>query len=184
MGPLFMIDARAAGGLGLSNATLGAINGTFGTAAFIVGSLVGGYYVSRKGLRRTLLTLCLFLNVPNVTFLILSQLQPTSYGLITAIVTLEKLGWGIGCVGHMIYMMQQIAPGPYKTAHYTIATALMGACMMLTGAVSGYVQQAVGYQWFFIIVLLAAVPSILATIMAPFHQPGSAGPESGEPAAA
>ena len=53
----------------------------------------------------------------------------------------------------MIYMMQQIAPGPYKTAHYTIATALMGACMMLTGAVSGYLQKWVGYQWFFIIVL-------------------------------
>ena len=63
----------------------------------------------------------------------------------------------------MIYMMQQIAPGPYKTAHYTFATALMGACMMSTGAISGYVQNAVGYQWFFIIVLLAAVPSLLVT---------------------
>jgi PAT family beta-lactamase induction signal transducer AmpG len=184
MGPLFMIDDRAAGGLGLSNETLGAINGTFGTAAFIVGSLVGGWYVSRKGLRRTLLILCLCLNVPNVTFLILSQWLPTSYSLITAIVTLEKLGWGIGCVGHMIYMMQQIAPGPYKTAHYTIATALMGACMMLTGAISGYVQQAVGYQWFFIIVLIAAVPSLLVTYLAPFHHPDSAGPGSNEPASA
>jgi PAT family beta-lactamase induction signal transducer AmpG len=184
MGPLFMIDDRAAGGLGLSNETLGAINGTFGTAAFIIGSLIGGLYVSRKGLRKTLLILCLCLNVPNVTFLILSQLQPSSYGLITAIVTLEKLGWGIGCVGHMIYMMQQIAPGPYKTAHYTIATALMGACMMLTGAVSGYIQQAVGYQWFFILVLVAAVPSILVTITAPFHHPDSAGPQSGDPAQA
>ena len=71
----------------------------------------------------------------------------------------------------MIYMMQQIAPGPYKTAHYTFATALMGACMMLTGAVSGFIQKAVGYQWFFIIVLIAAVPSLLATIFAPFHHP-------------
>jgi PAT family beta-lactamase induction signal transducer AmpG len=78
----------------------------------------------------------------------------------------------------MIYMMQQIAPGPYKTAHYTIATALMGACMMLTGAVSGYVQKWVGYQWFFIIVLLAAAPSILVTLLAPFHHPDSAGPNA------
>ena len=97
-------------------------------------------------------------------------------GIIATIVTFEKLGWGIGCVGHMIYMMQQIAPGPYKTAHYTIATALMGACMMSTGAVSGYIQKWVGYQWFFIIVLLAAAPSILVTLLAPFHHPDSAGP--------
>jgi len=106
-----------------------------------------------------------------VTFLFLSQTMPTSMALITVVVTVEQLGWGIGAVGHMIYMMQQIAPGPYKTAHYTFATALMGACMMSTGAVSGYVQKAVGYQWFFIIVLLAAAPSLLATILAPFHNP-------------
>ena len=67
--------------------------------------------------------------------------------------------------------MQQIAPGPYKTAHYTFATALMGACMMITGAVSGYIQKAVGYQWFFVLVLVAATPSILATLIAPFHNP-------------
>lgn len=182
MGPLFMIDDRANGGLGLSNATLGAINGTFGTGAFIAGSLIGGLFVSRAGLRKSLIVLCLCLNVPNVTFLILSQLQPTSYSLITGIVTLEKLGWGIGCVGHMIYMMQQIAPGPYKTAHYTIATALMGACMMITGAVSGYIETAVGYKWFFIIVLIAAAPSLLVTLFAPFHHPDSAGPGSEKPA--
>jgi PAT family beta-lactamase induction signal transducer AmpG len=178
MGPLFMIDDRAKGGLGLSNQMLGDINGTFGTGAFILGSLVGGWFVSRAGLKKSLLILCLCLNVPNVTFLILSQTLPSNYYVIAGIVTLEKLGWGIGCVGHMIYMMQQIAPGPYKTAHYTIATALMGACMMSTGAVSGYVQKWVGYQWFFIIVLLAAAPSILVTLLAPFHHPDSAGPSA------
>ncbi len=175
MGPLLMIDDRAKGGLGLSNETLGAINGTFGTAAFIIGSLIGGWIVSRFSLKKTLLILCLCLNVPNVTFLILSQTLPTNYYVIASIVTFEKLGWGIGCVGHMIYMMQQISPGPYRTAHYTFATALMGACMMLTGAVSGYLQNWVGYHWFFIIVLFAAAPSVLVTIFAPFHNPDTTG---------
>jgi PAT family beta-lactamase induction signal transducer AmpG len=44
----------------------------------------------------------------------------------------------------------------------------MGLCMMLTGMVSGALQQAVGYGWFFVIVLLAAVPSIAVTVLAPF----------------
>jgi hypothetical protein len=175
IGPAFMIDPRAKGGLGLNNQMLGDINGTYGTAAFIVGSLIGGWIVSRFSLKKTLLILCLCLNVPNVTFLILSQTLPTSYTVIATIVSLEKLGWGIGCVGHMIYMMQQIAPGPYRTAHYTIATALMGACMMSMGAISGYLQSWVGYHWFFIIVLFAAVPSILVTIFAPFHNPDTTG---------
>jgi PAT family beta-lactamase induction signal transducer AmpG len=171
MGPLFLIDTRANHGLGLSNQAVSAAYGTFGTGAFIVGSLVGGWIVSKAGLKKTLLLLCICINVPNVTFLFLSQAMPTSMALITVVITLEQLGWGIGAVGHMIYMMQQIAPGPYKTAHYTFATALMGGCMMLTGAISGYIEKAVGYQWFFIIVLLAAAPSLLATILAPFHNP-------------
>jgi PAT family beta-lactamase induction signal transducer AmpG len=175
MGPLFMIDDRAKGGLGLSNQTLGVINGIMGTSAFLVGSLFGGWFVSRFSLKKTLLILCLCLNVPNVTFLILSQTMPTNFYVIATIVTFEKLGWGIGCVGHMIYMMQQIAPGPYRTAHYTFATALMGACMMFTGAISGYLQSWVGYHWFFIIVLFAAVPSVLVTIFAPFHNPDTTG---------
>jgi PAT family beta-lactamase induction signal transducer AmpG len=179
MSPLFMIDARDRGGLGLSNQTLGDINGIFGTGAFIVGSALGGLIVARWGLKRTLLVLCLALNVPNLTFFILSQTVPTNIYAIGSIVVIEKLGWGIGCVGHMIYMMQQLAPGPYKTAHYTFGTALMGACMMLMGFVSGYIEKAVGYQWFFIIVLLAAAPSILATILAPFHHKDVTGPSGG-----
>jgi len=171
MGPLFLIDSRANHGLGLSNQAVGGVYGTFGSGAFIIGSLLGGFIVSRAGLKKTLLLLCLCINVPNATFLFLSQVMPTDMSIITAVVIIEQLGWGIGAVGHMIYMMQQIAPGPYKTAHYTFATALMGACMMSTGAVSGYIQKAVGYQWFFVIVLIGAAPSLLATILAPFHHP-------------
>jgi len=171
MGPLFLIDGRESHGLGLSNQEIGNVYGTFGTGAFILGSLVGGWVVSTAGLKKTLLLLCLCINVPNATFLYLSQAMPTDMSIITGVIIIEQLGWGIGAVGHMIYMMQQIAPGPYKTAHYTFATALMGACMMLTGAVSGFVQKAVGYQWFFVIVLIAATPSILATIFAPFFHP-------------
>jgi PAT family beta-lactamase induction signal transducer AmpG len=184
MGPLFLIDTRANHGLGLSNQAVSTAYGTFGTGAFIVGSLIGGWIVSKAGLRKTLLLLCICINVPNVTFLFLSQAMPTNMALITAVITLEQLGWGIGAVGHMIYMMQQIAPGPYKTAHYTFATALMGACMMTTGAISGYIEKAVGYQWFFIIVLLAAAPSLLATILAPFHNPDVTKQKAAEPATA
>jgi PAT family beta-lactamase induction signal transducer AmpG len=169
--PLFMVDARANGGLGLSNQTLGDINGIFGTGAFIVGSAIGGLWVARSSLKKTLLFLCLCLNVPNVTFLLLSALQPSSVYVIGGIVVIEKLGWGIGCVGHMIYMMQQIAPGPYKTAHYAFATGLMGACMILTGMISGSIQSAVGYRTFFIIALFVAIPSIIVTLMAPFNHP-------------
>jgi PAT family beta-lactamase induction signal transducer AmpG len=90
--------------------------------------------------------------------------------LVGAIFFIEKLGWGFGAVGHMIYMMQQIAPGPYRTAHYAFATGIgLSLCMTLTGMVSGYLQQSVGYTTYFVLVLCAAVPSILFSVLAPFH---------------
>jgi PAT family beta-lactamase induction signal transducer AmpG len=165
----FLLAPRATGGLGLDNSKLGILNG-IATAAFIVGSLVGGWFVAKRGLKRSLLILCMFLNVPNVTFLYLGWFQPESIYVIGLIFCIEKLGWGIGAVGHMVYMMQQIAPGPYRMAHYAFATGFgLSLCMTITGAASGYIQQAVGYQAYFIIVLLAAAPSILFTAIAPFH---------------
>jgi PAT family beta-lactamase induction signal transducer AmpG len=169
VGPLFLLDSRANGGLGLNNAQLGTLN-TIATAAFIAASLAGGLFVAKVGLKKSLLILCLCLNVPNVTFLYLGLVKPESIWIIGTIFCIEKFGWGFGAVGHMIYMMQQIAPGPYRTAHYAFATGIgLSLCMTLTGMISGYIQVAVGYQWFFVIVLIAAIPSILATIYAPFH---------------
>jgi PAT family beta-lactamase induction signal transducer AmpG len=176
VGPLFLLDSRDNGGLGLTNMQLGPLNGIVGSAALVGGSLIGGLLVSRVGLRRSLLPLCLLLNVPNVTFLYLGMVRPESFWVIGTIIFIEKLGWGIGAVGHMIYMMQQIAPGPYKTAHYAFATGLgLSLCMTVTGMVSGSIQKMVGYQTFFVIVLIAAAPSILATIFAPFNHPDTTG---------
>jgi PAT family beta-lactamase induction signal transducer AmpG len=78
IGPLFLRDARALGGLGLSTQEVGAIYGTAGTAAFLVGSILGGYFTSRLGLKRAMLVLILAMNVPNLVFYYLSTMQPES----------------------------------------------------------------------------------------------------------
>jgi PAT family beta-lactamase induction signal transducer AmpG len=66
-------------------------------------------------------------------------------------------------------MMQQIAPGPYQTAHYAISTGFMALTMMLSGMVCGAIQEAVGYRWFFLIVMIATIPSFIITWFAPFN---------------
>ena len=108
--------------------------------------------------------------VPNFTFFWLSHSlpDPNSFWLITGIICLEKFGYGFGAVAHMFYMMRQIAPGPFKTAHYAFATGTMGLCNFLTGFVSGKIEEAVGYQTFFLIVLVCAIPGLLAAWFAPF----------------
>lgn len=169
LGPLFLIDSREAGGLGMDNIQVGNINGTFGSAAFIIGALIGGWIAARFTLKRSLIALCLMLNVPHLTFVYLSVFMPTDVTVITVVFVIEKLGFGIGSVALMLYMMQQVAPGNYKTAHYAISTGLMAMCMMITGMVSGVLADAIGYQWFFIAVMFATVPSLVVSWLAPFN---------------
>ena len=109
------------------------------------------------------------LNVPQMTYIYLSFVLPTNIHLITVVFSIEKLGYGIGSVALMLYMMQQVAPGNYKTAHYAISTGFMALCMMLTGMVSGKLEDAVGYKMYFVIAVLAIIPSLLVTWFAPFN---------------
>ena len=169
-GPLFLLDPRGQGGLGLGNEALGAINGTVGTIAFIAGAFLGGFLVARRTLPRSFFVLALVLNIPHVTYFYLSQTLPESTLWIGAIVAAEKFGFGMGSVGHMLYMMQQVAPGPFKMTHYAMATGVMALTKWSTGTVSGWVWAAVGhdYRVFFALVLLASVPPVVLAWLAPF----------------
>jgi PAT family beta-lactamase induction signal transducer AmpG len=169
MGPLFLIDSVETGGLGLDNMAVGNIMGSFGSVAFMLGALLGGVIVSKFGLKRSLMFLCIMLNVPDLAFVYLSYALPTCVPWIATVITVEMFGYGIGSVSLMLYMMQQIAPGPYKTAHYAISTGFMALTMMLTGMVSGVIQDAVGYKAFFIIACVATIPSFIITWFAPFN---------------
>lgn len=166
---LFMKDTAEHGGLLLSNQEFGVIYGTFGLAANVVGSLIGGAYVAKKGLKKALFPLCCAVNIPNITFLLLAIYKPTDYTIIASGVVIEQLFFGIGSVGFMIYLMQQLAPGKFTTAHYAFGTGLMALCMILTGMVSGYMQQAMGYVGYFVFVMLATIPSFVICWLAPFH---------------
>jgi MFS transporter, PAT family, beta-lactamase induction signal transducer AmpG len=181
MGPLFLLDKRAIGGLGLDNMALGNINGTFGTAAYITGTLLGGVMASKWSLKRTFLLLAFGLNVPHITYFYLSQTLPTDISWITVVVLIEKFGYGFGTVGMMLYIMQEMSPGRYRTAHYAFGTGIMALTMTLTGTISGRVQELLGYQAFFAFVLLASVPPIVLAWIAPFEHHRNDGGNTGDP---
>jgi PAT family beta-lactamase induction signal transducer AmpG len=168
VGPLFLLDRRNLGGLGLDNMALGNINGTFGTIAYISGTLLGGVMASKYGLKRVFLLLAFGLNVPHITYFYLSHALPTNLPWITTIILIEKFGYGLGTVGMMLYMMQEMSPGRFRTAHYAFATGIMALTMMSTGTISGQIQEWLGYRDFFLFVLVASIPPILFAYFAPF----------------
>ncbi len=158
IGPLFLRAAREMGGLGLTTLELGAVYGSAGTIAFIVGSIAGGYFTARLGLKRAILPLILAVNLPNIVFYLLALYQPTDIVIIGAALGAEMFGYGFGFVGLILYMMQVVAPGKYQTAHYALSTGIMQLGFTLFKGVSGDIQIALGYQHFFLWVLACAVP--------------------------
>jgi PAT family beta-lactamase induction signal transducer AmpG len=169
IGPLFMIDSKANGGLGLSNQLLGDINGTYGTVAMILSALLGGFFVYKKGLnKKVMLILILSLNLPNLTYLFLSAMQPSGTGYIALFVIAEKFGAGFGEVGLMIYIMQQIAPGKFQTSHFAFGTGFMATAMFLASTFSGDIQMSMGYMPYFALVTLVTIPSFIISWFAPY----------------
>ena len=161
IGPLFLRDAREVGGLGLTTAEVGFAYGTVGTAAFLAGSVAGGYFTAWLGLRRAMLWLILAVNLPNAVFCYLSVAQPASLALITGALGVEMFGYGFGFVGVILFIMQVVASGRYQTAHYALGTGFMQLGFVLFKVVSGDIQQALGYRDFFLWVLLSALPVLV-----------------------
>lgn len=172
--PLFFKAERVDGGLGLSTSQIGMIYGVFGAAAFVLGSIIAGYFTSSRGLKKSILILCASFNIPFVMYALLAWFQPESLYIISGAVILEYFGYGFGFVGLILYIMQQISPGKYKTAHYAFADGIMAFGFMLPSMLSGFISDAFGYKVFFIIVLVAIIPSFIVTWLAPFNHPDKA----------
>jgi PAT family beta-lactamase induction signal transducer AmpG len=156
----FMLDPVAKGGLGLGNEGYGWAYGTVGILALTIGGLLGGYTISRFGLKRCLWPMVLSTHIPDLVFVYLAYAQPGSLAGISALIALEQFGYGFGFAAYLLYMIM-IADGEHKTAHYAICTGFMAMGMMLPGMVSGYIQQALGYQHFFVYVCLMTIPAFI-----------------------
>lgn len=156
----FLLDPVEQGGLGLSTKAVGIAYGTVGLTALTLGGLVGGWVISRVGLKRALWPLVLAMHVPNVAFLLLAMAHPTSLAVISAALAVEQFGYGLGFTAYLMYMIL-VAEGEQKTAHYAICTGFMALGMMIPGMWSGWLQDHIGYVAFFGWVLVATLPSFL-----------------------
>ena len=156
----FLKDPIVKGGLGLSTKEVGLVYGTVGVIALTLGGLLGGYLISRLGLKRCLWLMVIATHTPDLVFVYLATELPQNLWLITTGVAIEQFGYGFGFTAMLMYMIM-VADGPYKTAHYAICTGLMALGMMVPGMFSGRIQEALGYENFFIWVCVATLPAFV-----------------------
>jgi PAT family beta-lactamase induction signal transducer AmpG len=160
----FLLDPASKGGLGLTTSEVGLVYGTIGVIALTLGGLLGGVVISRHGLKRCLWPMAFAVHVPDLVFVYLSSALPENIYLISAAMAAEQFGYGFGFTSYMLYMIM-VADGEHKTAHYAICTGFMALGMMLPQMASGWIQQMLGYQHFFLWVCLATIPAFAMTAL-------------------
>ncbi len=155
----FLLDAKNVGGLGLTTSEVGLVYGTVGVLCLVSGGVLGGWLISKFGLRRCIWPMVLVMHLPDLFFVYMAYTQP-SLELVYPLVALEQFGYGLGFTVFTVYLMYTV-DSRYKTSHYAISTGIMALGMMFPGMVSGAIQKSVGYGMFFIIVSILTIPGML-----------------------
>ena len=161
----FLLGAHETGGLGLTMQELGVVYGAIGVIFLLLGGILGGFYISRVGLKKAFWWMALAMTLPCLSFVYLSTYLPENMVYIGIALAIEQFGYGFGFTAYMMYMMF-FSEGEFKTSHYAICTSFMALSMILPGLVAGYIQEAIGYQNFFWMVIACSVGTILATFLA------------------
>ena len=161
---LFLVDKMSNGGLGLSDVEFGMVQGTVGVIGLTLGGILGGIAASKDGLKRWLWPMVMAITIPDLVYVYLSYALPSSLLIINICIFLEQFGYGFGFSAYMLYLIYY-SQGEHKTAHYALCTAFMALSMMIPGLFAGALQEAVGYQVFFLIVVVCCAMTYIVSAL-------------------
>ncbi len=164
IGKLFMLDPISKGGLGLTTENVGFLYGAIAVVFLLLGGIIGGIAIAKKGLKFWLWPMALAITLPNITYWYLAYSHPDNFYVITSCVALEQFGYGFGFTSFMMYLIY-FSEGKFKTAHYAISTGVMALGMMLPTMVAGKLQEWMGYTNFFGWVMFSCVFTFIAVSM-------------------
>ncbi len=162
----FMLDPVDKGGLGLSTTQQGFAYGTIGVFGLLLGGIFGGVFAATRGLLKARFTMCCFMNLPILLFVFLGYYQP-NFLIVCGSVFVEQFGYGFGFSMYMLYMLFIAGQGEHKASHYALCTGFMALSFMLPGMLSGILQEFLGYEKYFVMVLGLAVLSFVSIYIIP-----------------
>ena len=155
----FLLDSPEAGGLGLTTSQVGLTYGTVGVICLMAGGIIGGIVAARGGLSRWIRPMAWAMSLTCLAFVYLSYADSPGLLMVNICVAVEQFGYGFGSTAYTLYLIYY-ALGEYKTSHYAIATGFMALGMMLPGMGAGWLQEQIGYRWFFIWTMVCCAATI------------------------
>ena len=151
----FMLRATAEGGLELGTATVGFAYGTLGVIGLLAGGIVGGWLVSRHGLRRWLWPMALALTLPNAVYLFLAAYMPSNIWVHASCLAVKSIGLGFGTTAYAVCMLSfsRDESGELQPERFAVCSSVSFLVVLLATFFAGYLQEWLGYYRFFWLVL-------------------------------
>ncbi|MBO4664080.1 MAG: MFS transporter [Bacteroidaceae bacterium] len=161
--PLFLTRSRAEGGLELSNYDFGFVSGTLGVIGLLAGGIIGGWAVSKWGLKRCLWPLVLSITLPDFVYVYLSYVPTDNLWIIGSCLCFEQVGYGLGFAAYTLFLVT-FSRGERSTSVFSICTAgqYLGG-VMIPGMVSGLISENIGYQQFFMLIMAFCLVTFAVT---------------------
>ena len=160
----FLLDSREVGGLGLSTGEVGLVYGTIGILGLMLGGIIGGFAAAKGGLKKWIWPMTLSMLLTIMVFIYLSFSQTHNLLVINTCIFIEQFGYGFGFTAYMLYLIY-FSEGEHKTAHYAFCTGFMALGMMIPGMFSGWLQEKLGYNHFFIWAIISSIIPIIAVML-------------------
>ncbi len=170
--PLFLLDPISKGGLGLTNAFTGLAYGTVAPLTIILGGFLGGYAIYRKGFKYWIWWMIIAINAPNAVYIVLAHFQIQSHGIVLSCMAFEQFCFSFGYAAYIVFVYYMVKDSKYKTAHFSFFAGVMLLGIMVPKMISGWLQEMMGYEHFFMFVLILIIPAAVVALflkMDPVH---------------
>lgn len=145
--------------IGYTKTDIAYVAKTFGMIATIVGGLIGGVILLRVNLKVSLIFFGILQAASTLGFALLVHL-PVTFLSLASIIAFENLAAGMGMAAYGAYMLS-LTNKKFTATQYALLSSLMGITRVIIPAPTGYMADVLGWEMFFIVCTLMAIPGML-----------------------
>jgi MFS transporter, PAT family, beta-lactamase induction signal transducer AmpG len=148
--------------IGYTKTDIATVAKTFGMIATMLGGVIGGTMMFRYDIRWSLGTFGILQAVSTLGFSLLPSL-PRAIPSLAGVIAFENLASGMGTAAYAAYMAR-LTNKQFTATQYALLTALMGIPRVILASPTGWMSKIMGWEIFFIVCTLAALPGLLLLI--------------------
>ena len=143
---------------GYSNLQIGSITKTFGLLSTFLGLLIGGSLIFYRGILPTLWVSAFLQMFSTMSFILLS-FYPGSNGALAFVVGFEDMSSGIGTAA-LVSIISMLTNKSFSATQFALLTGFSVSGRNFFSGFAGAIAETLGYNWFFVLSGLIALPGI------------------------